>query len=620
MVKLGGHKRIKTLVVVLVNIILIVGLIVVMGLYYKNSYQVTGTMGEEYAVNVINREYFFLSILILLELMFVDCAVLYSMNSRLQEAVYKERESNDHWMQQMELVQSLSRIYFSGYFIDVRKDKYKLVDSHKAFPIPYGEEESAREMLERIIRTTVSEQHIERMLEFVDLDIVSARLTDEDVVSREYMARGLGWCRASMIVVNRNREGIAEQLLFVCQHIDAEKQRELDTQEELKKAYEGARDANRAKTDFLSAMSHDIRTPLNGIMGMTQIAKHNLHDIRKVEESLDKIYLASTHLHMLVKDVLDMSKLESGKEELHKEPFLIRNLIRSCEAWVMEGMNSKGITFVLDDTGVEHPNLLGSVLHIKRLLLNILSNAMKYNKVNGEIFVEVLEIASDQENATFRFTIADTGIGMSEEFLTLLYEPFTQEAIGKRGEMDGSGLGMAIVKRLVDLMGGTVQVHSEVGVGTTFVIELTFQIDKTIKKRQNDRPLNLKKLEGKRVLLVEDLEMNLEIAQNALEEFGLIVDTAMDGQEAVERFAASAIHSYCAIFMDIQMPVMDGYEATRAIRALEREDASKIPIFAMTANTFVEDKEMALEAGMNDHLAKPFDFRKIMEMLFAYVV
>lgn len=380
--------------------------------------------------------------------------------------------------------------------------------------------------------------------------------------------------------------------------------------EELQAAIREAERANQAKTEFLSHMSHDIRTPINGIMGMLNIAEKNTADLERQADCREKIKASAEHLLSLINDVLDISKLENGKIELAREVFHLNELLHNCVVIVggpAEERNVKLMTDFEKPEQLPHEYFVGSPLHIKQILINIMGNAVKYNKPGGSISFKCHQISEENGIAQICFEISDTGIGMGREYLEHIFEPFTQEDGGARTNYQGSGLGMTITKRLVDRMGGTIQVESELNKGSIFTVVLPLEITAPPKAQEESREMELESLTGKRILLVEDNELNQEIAQYLLMEMGMEVTVANNGQEAVELFRESAPDTYQLIFMDIMMPIMNGYEATRAIRALDRPDAAKIPIIAATANAFEEDVKAAKDAGMNEHTTKPLD-------------
>lgn len=375
-----------------------------------------------------------------------------------------------------------------------------------------------------------------------------------------------------------------------------------------------ARSANQAKSDFLSNMSHDIRTPINGIMGMTDIALKHSDDQERVLDCLHKISGSSQHLLGLINDVLDMSRIEAGKTKVNHESFDLRNCISNCCSIVGGQLVTRDIELVEEVEVFEHPLLIGDELHLRQVFINILGNSVKFTPDGGKIYFRAEEKESLDEKAFFRFELEDTGAGMKAEFLPHLFEAFSQEDGGTRTTYKGTGLGMAITKQFLDMMGATVEVESELNVGTKFTIELWIDIDKEAKEDALEEEVQID-LEGMRILLVEDIELNLEIAQSVLEEEGAIIAPAMNGQEAVDVFVGSPEDAFDAILMDIMMPVMDGIAATKAIRALERPDAKTVPIIAMTANVYKEDIKRTREAGMDAHLAKPIDMDQLLRTM-----
>lgn len=385
----------------------------------------------------------------------------------------------------------------------------------------------------------------------------------------------------------------------------------------LNKAALEAQAANVAKSEFLSNMSHDIRTPINGIMGMTDIALRHFEDKERVRECLNKISGSSEHLLSLINDVLDMSRIESGKIVIAENSIDLIRVVDNCVSILDGQIRKKKVKLRKEYTNIIHRLVIGDQLHISQILVNILGNAVKFTPKDGTVDVRVKEIGSDGETATFRLEIEDNGIGMREEFLPKIFEPFAQEDRDSRTEYRGTGLGMAITKKFVDLMNGKISVVSRHGEGTLFTVELTLRIDtaEQVKLEANQEEISLN---GLKVLLVEDNELNMEIALCMLEDEGIQVTTAINGEDALECFKRSKLNEYDAILMDIMMPVMNGLEATKAIRALERPDAQHVPIIAMTANAFSEDIIRTKEAGMNEHLAKPMKLDVLLKILQQY--
>ena len=400
----------------------------------------------------------------------------------------------------------------------------------------------------------------------------------------------------------------------------AHQKQELEKEEKYKSelliAAKKAEAANRAKTEFLQRMSHDIRTPINGICGMVDIADHYADDVEKQSEYREKVKSASHLLLEMLNDVLDMSKLESGEVMLEEVPLNLSSIFEEVLVVIGQMAAEQNIRIMWEEKEIIHWNLIGSPIHVKRILMNILSNAVKYNKENGDIYISCREIVSDQpEMTTIEFTCRDTGIGMTEAFQKQIFEPFAQEHTGSRTRFAGPGLGMPITKKLVEKMGGTIAFESEEGAGTTFVIRIPFKIDPDVDKREEQKDISEKSIKGLHVLLAEDNELNMEIAEFMLRNEGVAVTKAWNGQEAVDIFRKSRSGEFDVILMDIMMPVMNGYEAAKMIRSLDREDAKVIPIIAMTANAFTEDRLRAKEAGMDEHIAKPVDGKLLVKVI-----
>ena len=400
----------------------------------------------------------------------------------------------------------------------------------------------------------------------------------------------------------------------------AHQKQELEKEEKYKAelliAAKKADAANRAKTEFLQRMSHDIRTPINGICGMVDIADHYADDVEKQSEYREKVKSASHLLLEMLNDVLDMSKLESGEVMLEEIPLKLISILEEVLVVIGQMAAEQNIRIIWEEKEIIHWNLIGSPIHVKRILMNILSNAVKYNKENGDIYISCREIVSDQpEMTTIEFTCRDTGIGMAEAFQKQIFEPFAQEHTGSRTRFAGTGLGMPITKKLVEKMGGTIAFESEEGAGTTFVIRIPFKIDLDVDKREEKKDISEKFIKGLHVLLAEDNELNMEIAEFMLQNEGAVVTKAWNGQEAVDIFRKSRTGEFDVILMDIMMPVMNGYEAAKMIRSLDREGAKVIPIIAMTANAFTEDRLRAKEAGMDEHIAKPVDGKLLVKVI-----
>ena len=399
-------------------------------------------------------------------------------------------------------------------------------------------------------------------------------------------------------------------------HRKQEQEKDEKYKAELLRAAKKAEAANEAKTEFLQRMSHDIRTPINGICGMINVADHYADNMEKQTECRAKIKKTSHLLLELINEVLDMSKLESDEVVLEEIPFNLNSISEEILGVIEHMAAEQNIRIIWEKKEVTHWNLIGSPVHVKRILMNILSNAVKYNKENGYVYISCREIPSKQTAmTTLEFVCRDTGIGMAEAFQKRIFEPFAQEHAGSRTKFAGTGLGMPITKKLVEKMGGTISFESKEGTGTTFVIRIPFQIDADMKDRNETEEKTETSIQGLHVLLTEDNELNMEIAEFVLRNEGTVVTKAWNGQEAVDIFRKSSPGEFDAILMDIMMPVMNGYEAAKMIRSLDREDAKVIPIIAMTANAFTEDKMRAKEAGMDEHIAKPVDGKLLVKVI-----
>ena len=394
-------------------------------------------------------------------------------------------------------------------------------------------------------------------------------------------------------------------------HQKQEQEKDEKYKAELLIAAKKAEAANEAKTEFLQRMSHDIRTPINGICGLVNMADHYADNMEKQAECRAKIKEASNLLLELVNDVLDMSKLESGEVLMEEIPFNLSSISREVLVVIEQVAAEQNIKIVWEKKEITHRDFIGSPGYVKRVMMNILSNALKYNRANGYIYISCIEIPSKQpEMTTMEFICRDTGIGMTEEFQKHIFEPFAQE---------NTGSGMAISKKLVEKMGGTIIFESEKGVGTTFVIRVPFRIDTDKVGRIETEEKQKASIRGLHILLVEDNELNMEIAEFMLQNEGAYVTKAWNGQEAVEIFEKSKPDEFDVILMDIMMPVMNGYEATKMIRSLDRKDAKKISIIAMTANAFIEDRIRAKEAGMDEHLSKPIVIDEVIRTILRCV-
>ena len=518
-----------------------------------------------------------------------------------------------------EIISAIGKIYWMIYRMDLQKDTYEEVSCGDTVHSLTGKNGKSSSRFGKEGLKMIAPEYRNIMQTFLDTSTLTERLRNKETISQEYLSLRGNWHLARFIVKKRSAEGKVTNVLYVVREINEQKQVEFEYQRQLMETAEEAKRANIAKTDFLRRMSHDIRTPINGIRGIVDIGDHSPTDIEKQKECRAKVKIASGYLLELVNNILDMNKLESGEIRLEKKSFDLKKILQKSDEIIEVQGREYGISYSSDYKNIQHRYLKGSPVHLRQILLNILGNSVKYNRENGFIKVSCKEIKQQGEYATFEWICEDNGYGMSEEFQEHLFEPFAQENTEARTKYAGTGLGLAITKELIECMGGSISFNSEQDKGTTFYITLTFKIDSEKmdlkKEKSNTKDVSLS---GKRALLVEDNDMNMEIAEFLLQNEGMIVTKAWNGQEAVEIFRNSSQWDFDMIFMDVMMPKMNGIEATKIIRSMNRSDAKNIPIFAMTANAFIDDEERSKAAGMNEHFTKPLDMRKICSTIKKY--
>ena len=527
------------------------------------------------------------------------------LENRLQE----ERESN-------EVLKAISWIYYGVFRIDLPSDTYRTLSCSDTLRELAGDEGKASEKMQQFCHKYIAEEYQTPILRFFDVSTLADRLQKVDTVATDFQAVDNNWHTARFIVKRRDENGRAVQVLYVASRFTEEQWREKNS---ISLAKEAER-ASQAKTDFLRRMSHDIRTPINGIIGLLHMEERFADDPAKRQECHDKILMSTDYLLSLVNNVLDIGKVESGELQLENQPFQLIPLLVNQLTILETQAADRGIDFHggKEMSVIRHPFLIGSEVYLNRLLMNIANNALKYTLRGGSVTFYCTETACDGEYVTYEFICTDTGIGMSEEFQKHAFDAFSQEGKVSDTTYNGSGLGLSIVKKIVDQMGGTIELKSKEGVGTTFKITLTFQVDNSTHRTADglyEVPVEVD-VTGKQALLVDDNALNREIAEMVLGDFGLKITTVNDGVEAVEAFKASEVGHYDFIFMDVVMPRMNGLDATRAIRALPRPDAATVPILAMTANAFQDDIQQSIAAGMNAHLTKPLDKEKIKKALY----
>ena len=521
-----------------------------------------------------------------------------------------------------EIISAIGDIYWLIYRLDLTKDTFEEISVRNGRHVATGKKGCTSEVFTEACKETISPEYRKIMLEFLDTRTLADRLADRDQIPQEFRTIKGNWHRGRFIVQKRDENGRAVKVLYTLQPISEQKQRELEYEKRLADIAEEAQRASLSKTDFLRRMSHDIRTPINGIRGMIEIANHFDGDLKKQRECREKIWEASGYLLSLVNNVLDMNKLESGAVIFAHNQFDLPTLLEEINTVAEMQATEHGLNFQVDHKKrhIEHRFLIGSPSHIKQILMNIAGNAVKYNKENGSVTVWCEELLCDGTAATFRFNCADTGIGMSEDFQKHAFEPFTQEGKNNaRTRYDGSGLGLSITKALTEQMGGHIEFTTKEGVGTTFSVILPIAVDHDPPEESQTEEHEPIDLTGYTILLAEDNELNMEIAKFFLEQHGATVISAKNGSEAVNLFTASAPGDIDLILMDIIMPIMNGHEATLKIRSADRPDAKTIPIVAMTTNAFQDDVDKSLSVGMNDHLPKPLGTEKMLSTVFRYI-
>ena len=527
------------------------------------------------------------------------------------EQALREAEMNN------EIISAISKIYVSIFQIDLLRDFYEEISSDSEIHYLTGIRGKASAKMREIVEQLISEEYHERVSEFFDLSTLPERLKEEDTTAVEYRAKDGNWHMARFVVKKRNAQGIATHVLYVTNSISDSKRRE---QNWIAIAEEANR-ANAAKTDFLSRIAHDIRTPMNALRGFTSITRQHLNDPEKVREGLDKIEISGRYLQQIVEDVMDLSKIEGGQMELHWKENSVAEIFRQFSDTAEGTLPEKQLEFRCVTRDIQYDRIVVDDLRLRQIYMNLLSNAIKYTPEGGSVSFEMFE-APCQTPGKIKLiaVVQDTGIGMSEEFMQNMYTKFSRAVDTRVNKVRGTGLGLAIVKQLVDLMGGTIEVQSALGKGTTF--RVTFQVtylegEQPAAKPEVDLEGAKRRCAGMHLLVAEDNDLNYEVASELLALYDITCDRAEDGSVCVEKFQTAAPGTYDAILMDLQMPVMDGIQATSAIRHLSRSDSKSIPILAMTASALQQDITDCLSA-MNAHLAKPLEINKLLEVLSGF--
>ena len=551
--------------------------------------------------------------IITLALYVFGCLSLIILVQYIRKSKMKRKEKEYH------LINVIASIYSANLALYPEENIWKPIVMSKRLEKVISHITQADRMLDTFNRERVAPAYQEAFGEFLKLKDLKERLGDRRFIGYTFEdVEGL-WYQALLIPQKYEQDNHKQIVMLVIRDVSEQKRKEMTYQEELRVTAEEAERANAVKTDFLRRMSHDIRTPINGIRGLVNVGKNHIHDVDKIEECLDEIMRSSDMLVDLVNNVLNMSKLESGGIQLTEEAFDLQEMLDDVERFVNVQAERKQISLQINAAEVEHYHLIGSPLHIRQIFQNIIENAVKFNMDSGSVNVVCRELASDGNTVELEMVCADTGIGMSEEFQKHVFEAFVQEDTSARTTYSGIGLGLAITKKLVNCMDGEISFESERGIGTVFTVKLPVQIDRAYYQLSEKKdPLQVMK--GLQILLVEDNELNMEITEYIMTEQGAVVTEAWNGKEAVDIYESCESGSFDVILMDIMMPVMNGLEAARCIRASEKEDAQSIPIIAISANAFNDDIAQSLAAGMNMHLAKPLEFQKVIEAIAALVV
>lgn len=552
----------------------------------------------------------------------------------------KKRDLADDLRKERMFLEVLCRDYTSVYFFDLQNDILEILkmDGNANAVAMVGSElrktfDYSKE-IERYCDIYVSGESQEEFSKAMNLEHIREELRKSDKFTYHYKSNPnlAGQCYFEVEVIQIADELYENTAILAFKHIDdivaeEEKRREelrisLEIEEKTKRLEiekENAIQANEMKSQFLSSLSHDIRTPINGIQGMLRIADAYPDDMKKQNECREKMWIASNYLVSLVNNVLNMNRLENKSIDLSEQPFNLIDLLMDITAMTDIQINAQGLHSVVDwkPGYIKHRYLIGSAEGLTRILMNLNSNAIKYNKKGGTVYCRCMEKKCDGETVWFEFISSDTGIGMDEEFLKKAFEPYSQKSNNSLNSINGVGLGLSIVKQTVDLMGGTIKVESRIGEGTKYTMMLPFKMDPN--PHMDKRSVEHISLKGVKALLVEDNDLNMEIAKFHLEQEDVKVFTAVNGQEAVDMFRESEVGYYDIILMDIMMPIMNGLDATRCIRSMDRADALAVPIIAMSANAFEQDIEMSLEAGLNTHLVKPLDGKKVTDTMKKYL-
>lgn len=548
-------------------------------------------------------------------------------NEELKLTLNRLETAQQELLHNRSIMQALGEDYLTVIYADLEQNEVQLEKIEESYNYFFqsdfaGHEMTYVDLMETYARTfVVPKEQEEFLLRFkreelleilADKTSVTARFNCHDREDNEFCVE--------YHIIRTGNTGFDGEIIIGLRNVEEQVRKEREQMEAMSQALEYAREANAAKSVFLSRMSHDIRTPLNGILGLLEIGERHGTDIELMKSNREKARVAANHLLALINDVLDMSKLEDGTAELACEPFSLSELFK--EIFTINELKAQEKGIILENNNVFEeivcPYVYGSPLHVKQIFMNITSNAIKYNKPDGKVWFSADLTQMDEKHVLHKVIIQDTGIGMSPEYLEHLFEPFSQENSDARSVYEGTGLGMAISKSLVEKMGGNIEVKSTLGEGSTFIVCIPYEIAEKSDIQEDLVVPEEVSIKGTKILLAEDNELNAEIAVAILEDLGAVISLVHNGRRAVEAFEANEKGAFDVILMDVMMPEMNGLEAAKTIRNLDRPDAKSIPIIAMTANAFAEDVKNCLDAGMNDHLSKPLDVSKLTQVIAHY--
>lgn len=522
-------------------------------------------------------------------------------------------DDNNMLERQTGINKAFGKMNFAIYSADIKNKTYLEVSTLDIFKENIPSEGNLKILFEMVVKYYVSDGYKDIMRSFLDMNTIEKRLESQNFVSCEFLGTTQGWCRANLIVEKRDKSGKISRLLYVTQEINAEVKNEQRRIEELKNAYREAAKASKAKTDFLFRMSHDIRTPLNAIIGLNELIAEYGADSEDILKCTRKIRESGNLLLALLNDILDMTKLEKENAVLDEDIFSVNEMADEISSVIRFNCEEKGQIYNLDIQNTEYDTLIGDKSRISRVLFNILCNASVYTAPGGEVNFSIREEeVKNSDKVNLICEIRDNGIGIENDLKDKIFERFQRGENNAVQSNPGTGLGLSVAKNFTDMMNGEIDVISSPGMGSTFIVKFPLKKSEGVKTASDNADVSF---DGLRALIVDDNSLNLEIVKELLTVSGIICDTALSGKEAIEKINSSPEGQYSFIIMDIFMPQMDGYETTRFIRSMKRNDTGNIPIIALTANTFADDMEKSIKAGMNAHLAKPLDMKLLLKTI-----